>query len=57
MEQLRQAIALDPDFAMAHAALGYASYQAQNRQRRQQGEAHFVKALSLLDRLSHRERL
>jgi tetratricopeptide (TPR) repeat protein len=54
---LRQAIALDPDFAMAHAALGYSSYQAQERERRQQGEAHFVKALSLLDRLSHRERL
>ena len=37
--------------AMAHAALGYSSYQAQERARRQQAEAHFVKALSLLDRL------
>ena len=32
-------------------------YLSQNRQHRQEGEAHFVKALGLLDRLSHRERL
>ena len=58
LDLLRQAIALDPDFAMAHAALGYSSYLASGTvERRQQGEAHFVKALSLLDRLSHRERL
>ena len=57
LDLLQQAIALDPDFAMAHAALGHSSYLAQEPQRRQQGEAHFVKALSLLDRLSHRERL
>ena len=57
LDLLRQAIALDPDFAMAHAALGHSSYLSQDRQQRQQGEAHFVKALSLLDRLSHRERL
>jgi tetratricopeptide (TPR) repeat protein len=57
LDLLRQAIALDPDFALAHAALGYSSYQAQDRRRRQEAEAHFVKALSLLDRLSHRERL
>jgi tetratricopeptide (TPR) repeat protein len=54
---LQEAIKLDPDFALAHAALGHAFYLGQDRQQRQQGEAHFVKALSLLDRLSHRERL
>jgi serine/threonine protein kinase/tetratricopeptide (TPR) repeat protein len=57
LELLQQAIKLDPDFAMAHAQLGYAYYMRQNRESRQAGEAHFVKALSLLDRLSHRERL
>jgi serine/threonine protein kinase/tetratricopeptide (TPR) repeat protein len=57
LDMLRQAIALDPDFAMAHASLGHAYYLSQSRQRRQEGEAHFVKALSVLDRLSHRERL
>ncbi len=54
---LRQAIAIDPDFALAHAGLGHAYYLSQNRQHRQEGEAHFVKALGLLDRLSQRERL
>ena len=42
---------------MAHAALGHAYYLSTNRQHRLEGEARFVKALSLLDRLSHRERL
>jgi tetratricopeptide (TPR) repeat protein len=57
LAQLRQATSLDPEFAMAHAALGYAYYLSPDRQSRQEGEAHFVKALGLLDRLSHRERL
>ena len=57
LEQLRQATTVDPEFAMAHAALGHAFYLSTNRQHRQEGEARFVKALSLLDRLSHRERL
>ena len=57
LDLLRQAIALDPDFALAHAGLGHAYYLSQNRQHRKEGEAHFVKALGLLDRLSHRERL
>jgi tetratricopeptide (TPR) repeat protein len=48
---------LDPDFAMAHAALGQAYYMSQSPRDRQQGEAHFVRALALIDRLSHRERL
>jgi eukaryotic-like serine/threonine-protein kinase len=56
-EQLRQATKLDPEFAMAHAALGQAYYISQNPRDRQQGEAHFVTALGLSDRLSHRERL
>ena len=56
-EQLRQATTVDPEFAMAHAALGHAYYLSTNRQHRLEGEARFVKALSLLDRLSHRERL
>jgi tetratricopeptide (TPR) repeat protein len=42
---------------MAHAALGQAYYTSQSPRDRQQGEAHFVKALGLVDRLSHRERL
>ncbi len=57
LEQLRQATTVDPEFAMAHAALGHAYYLSTNRQHRLEGEARFVKALSLLDRLSHRERL
>lgn len=56
-EQLRQATTLDPDFAMAHAALGQAYYISQSPRDRQQGEAHFVKAMGLIDRLSRRERL
>jgi len=56
-EQLRQATTLDPEFALAHAALGQAYYISQNPRDRQQGESHFVKALGLIDRLSRRERL
>ncbi len=51
---LLRAIELDPDFAMAHADLGLLYYIQNNRT---QGEAHFVKALSLVDRLTLRERL
>ena len=54
---LRQAIALDPNFAMAHAELGRRYYLNQDRDRRILGEEHFVKAEKLLDRLSARERL
>jgi len=54
---LRQAIALDPNFALAHAELGRRHYLASDRASRVQGEEHFVKALGLLDRLSTRERL
>jgi tetratricopeptide (TPR) repeat protein len=54
---LRQAIALDPDFALAHAELGRRYYLASEQASRAEGEQHFVKALGLLDRLSARERL
>src|SRR5262249_60447677 len=53
---LQQAIKLDPDFAMAHAALGHSYYLMSDRAERHLGEQHFVKALGLLDRLSQRER-
>ncbi len=54
---LRQALALDPDFALAHAELGRRYYLAGGRAAREQGEQHFVTALRLSDRLSGRERL
>jgi tetratricopeptide (TPR) repeat protein/predicted Ser/Thr protein kinase len=54
---LQQALQLDPEFALAHAALGHSYYLNQDRASRQQGEEHFVKALGLLDRLSRREQL
>jgi tetratricopeptide (TPR) repeat protein len=54
---LRQAIVLDPNFALAHAELGRRHYLKAERESRIQGEEHFVKALGLLDRLSTRERL
>jgi tetratricopeptide (TPR) repeat protein len=54
---LRQAIALDPDFALAHAELGRAYYFSSEPAVRRQGEEEFAKALGLLDRLSGRERL
>lgn len=54
---LEEAVALDPDFALAHAALGLTYYQASERPERLRGEEHVTKALSLLDRLSLRERL
>jgi eukaryotic-like serine/threonine-protein kinase len=51
---LKQAIELDPDFAMAHAEMGLKNYIGGNRV---DGEKHFQKALSLLDRLTMREKL
>ncbi len=46
-----------PILRLAHASLGHSLLSEPSRQHRQEGEAHFVKALGLLDRLSHRERL
>lgn len=51
---LKQAIELDPDFALAHVELGVKYYISGMRP---QGEEHFQKALSLLDRLTSREQL
>jgi tetratricopeptide (TPR) repeat protein len=51
---LKQALELDPEFAMAHAALGVNYY---SREQREIGEAHFKRALGLLERLTARERL
>ncbi len=47
-------MAIDPDFALAHADLGVQYYIGGNKT---QGEEHFVKALSLMDRLTLREKL
>jgi DNA-binding SARP family transcriptional activator len=49
----RAAIARDSNFAMAHAALGSALYWTNDRPG---GEAEFERALSLMDRLSDREK-
>jgi eukaryotic-like serine/threonine-protein kinase len=51
---IEQAVALDPDFALAHAELGAHYYRIDNPA---VGEEHFKKALALLDRLTVRERL
>ena len=54
---LLQAIKLDDGFALAHAELGLRYYLTGSRAQRVAGEEHFVKALSLADRLTPRERL
>jgi tetratricopeptide (TPR) repeat protein len=54
---LRQAIALDPDFALAYAELGRRGYLESGRAAREEAEQFFAKALQLTDRLSLRERL
>jgi tetratricopeptide (TPR) repeat protein len=54
MELWREALTLDSNFALVHAELGTAYYWSNNRPR---GDMHFERALSLLDRLSPRERL
>ncbi|HYL84680.1 MAG TPA: protein kinase [Candidatus Angelobacter sp.] len=54
IDLIQQAVKLDPDFAMAHADLGLHYYLEGDKA---QGEEHFAKALSLLDRLTMREKL
>jgi tetratricopeptide (TPR) repeat protein/tRNA A-37 threonylcarbamoyl transferase component Bud32 len=54
IQLLKQALDLDPDFALAHVELGVKYYIGGQRV---EGEAHFKKALSLLDRLTTREQL
>jgi pentatricopeptide repeat protein len=56
-EMLRQALAMDPDFALAHAELGRRYYLLSERANRELGEKHLTRALSLTDRLTLRERL
>ena len=51
---LEQALAMDPDFALAHAEIGMKWSQFGNRVK---AEEHFQKALGLLDRLTTREQL
>ncbi len=51
---LQQAIGLDPNFALALARLGACYYMRNNRV---QGEKYFQRALSLMDRITERERL
>lgn len=51
---LEKALELDPDFALAHAELGSIYYWGNDRDK---GEEHFTKALSLLERLTEREKL
>jgi DNA-binding SARP family transcriptional activator len=48
-----EAVAYDSNFALAHAALGIAYYFSNDRPR---GDAHFTRALELVDRLTDRER-
>jgi serine/threonine protein kinase/tetratricopeptide (TPR) repeat protein len=54
IELIKQAVTLDPDFALAHADLGMIYYMEGARQ---DGEKHFTRALALLDRLTLREQL
>jgi eukaryotic-like serine/threonine-protein kinase len=54
---LQQAIALDPDFALASAELGRRYYLASARAVREEAEQLFAKALGQTERLSLRERL
>jgi tetratricopeptide (TPR) repeat protein/predicted Ser/Thr protein kinase len=54
---LEEAVRLDPNFAMAHAQLGASYYRESAQAQRLKGEEHLTKALSLVDRLSFRERL
>jgi tetratricopeptide (TPR) repeat protein len=56
-ELLRQAIALDRDFALAHAELGRRYYLQDSQADRRRGEEHFATAVGLLNRLTLRERL
>jgi tetratricopeptide (TPR) repeat protein len=56
VQLLERAVALDPEFAKAHAALGSA-YMSFVFNERPKGRAHFETALKLSDRITDRERL
>jgi len=53
VELYEEAVAIDSDFALAHAELGASYYWTNDRPN---GDKHFDQALRLLDRLSDRER-
>jgi serine/threonine-protein kinase len=54
LESWRSAVALDSDFAIAHAQLGAAYYFGNDRP---MGDFHYARALALLDRVTRREQL
>jgi len=54
IELLKEAIELDPEFALAHSNLASYYYWCNEREK---GEEHIAIALGLLDRLTERERL
>jgi len=54
---LEEALKLDANFAMALAQMGASYYRESDQASRLKGEQHLTKALSLVDRLSFRERL
>jgi len=54
IDLIEQAVARDPDFALAHSYLGTLYYEKNDTAR---GEQHFVTAMKLLDRLTLREQL
>ena len=56
VQLLERAVALDPDFAKAHGALGM-SYTSFVFNERPKGLAHYETALKLADRITERERL
>jgi len=57
LQLLLQAVALDPQFALAHAELGRRYYLQPSSETRELGEKHYRLALGLADRLTLRERL
>jgi len=54
IELLKEAIELDPEFALAHSNLAFYYYYTNQREK---GEEHILIALGLLDRLTEKERL
>ena len=57
LELARQAVVLDPQFALAHAEIGRRYYLEAERATRELAEKHYLIALGLADRLTVRERL
>jgi tetratricopeptide (TPR) repeat protein len=57
VELLRQAVAVDPDFAMANAQLGYRLFLRTDREARLEADRLIERALAMSGRLTTRERL